>query len=149
MFLGLLTTVVCVYWGGLQRQYVGLMCETRLQTFGEDAVFTVKIVRAFKIETYRGQKTSTGDTREMGSCDKKDLHKTWLTVCLLIKAYSDLHDVLCNNWQTGLSSGTKFLDKGRRVFEKGDTAVVLEICLGNGGKSALLNTENSHFIWFC
>ena len=145
------------------------MCETRLQTFGEDAVFTVKIVRAFKMETYRGQKrdlitwtsehnrvnlkltfaTSTGDTREMGSCDKKDLHKTWLTVCLLIKAYSDLHDVLCNNWQTGLSSGTKFLDKGRRVFEKGDTAVVLEISLGNGGKSALLNTENSHFIWFC
>ena len=67
---------------------------------------------------------------------------------------SDLHDALRNNRQTGLSSGTKFLDIGRTVLEKGVTMVALEICLskkalvcnletvGNGGKSALLNTKD-------
>lgn len=62
----------------------------------------------------------------------------------------------CSYRQTGLSSGTKFSDIGRTVFEKDVTIVVLEICLlekalievdcnleavGNGGKSALLNTK--------
>ena len=42
---------------------------------------------------------------------------------------SDLHDALRNNRQTGLSSGTKFLDIERTVLEKGATAVALEICL--------------------
>ena len=63
---------------------------------------------------------------------------------------------LRSNWQTGSSSGTKFLDMGRTVFENGITVVVLEICLSekalvevefnletvdNGGKSVLLNTK--------
>ena len=72
------------------------MHETTLQTFGGDAVFTVKIVGVFKTETRRGRKrdlttwtcernglnltltftTLTGHTTEMGSRDKKDLHKT-------------------------------------------------------------------------
>ena len=72
------------------------MSKTMLEKFGVDAVFTVKIVGVFKTETRRGRKrnltiwtrqpngvnltltftTSTGDTREMGSRDKKDLHKT-------------------------------------------------------------------------
>ena len=42
---------------------------------------------------------------------------------------SNLHDALRNNRQTGLSSGTKFLDIERTVLEKGVTAVALEICL--------------------
>ena len=41
---------------------------------------------------------------------------------------SVLHDALRNNRQIGLSSGTKFLDIGRTVLEKGVTAVALEIC---------------------
>ena len=65
----------------------------------------------------------------MGSRGKKNLHKTWLTVCLLIGTNSDLHDVLRRNWRTGLSSGAKLLDVGRTVLEKGVTVVVLEICL--------------------
>lgn len=40
-----------------------------------------------------------------------------------------LHDALRNNRQTGLSSGTKFLDIGRTVLEKGVTVVALEIRL--------------------
>ena len=73
--------------------------------------------------------TSTGDTTEMGSSDEKDLHKTWLTVCILIGANSDLHDVLRCNWHTGFSSGARFLDIGKTNFEKRVTVVVLEICL--------------------
>ena len=73
--------------------------------------------------------TSAGDTTEMGSRDKKDLHKTWLTVYLLTETNSGLDDVLRSNWHTGLSSGAKFLDIGRKVFEKGVTVVVLQICL--------------------
>ena len=107
--------------------------------------------------------TLTGDTTEMGSSDKKDLHKTWLTACLLIGANSDLH-VLRSNWHTGLSSGARFLDLGRTVSERGVTVVVLEICLSekplievecnletvyHGGKSALLNTKETHFLQFC
>ena len=68
--------------------------------------------------------------------------------------------MLRRNWQTGLSSGTKFLDIVRTVFEKGVTVVVLEISLlekalievecnleivGNGGKSTLLNTKKQPF----
>ena len=126
MFAGLLTTTVCMYWGASQRWCVGLMRETTLQTFGGDAVFMVKIVGAFKTETRRGRKwdltrwtrerkgvnlaltfiASTGDTTEIGSRDK-DLHKTWLKVCLLIGTNSDLNDVLRSNWHTGLSSGAK------------------------------------------
>ena len=64
----------------------------------------------------------------------------------------------CSYRQTGLFSGTKFSDIGRTVFEKDVTIVVLEICLleqalievdcnletvGNGGKSALLNTKET------
>ena len=94
----------------------------------------------------------------MGSSDKKYLHKTWLTVCLLIGANSDLHDVLRSNWHTGLSSGVRFLETGRTVFETGLTVLVLEICLSekevievegnletvyNGGKSVLLNTKET------
>ena len=67
--------------------------------------------------------TSTGDTTEMESRDKKDLHKIWLTVCPLIGTNSDLHDVLRSNWYIGLSSAAKFLDIGRTVFEKGITVV--------------------------
>ena len=67
-----------------------------LQTFGGDTVFMVEIVLAFKTETRREWKiylttwkrerngvnltltftTSSGDTTEMGSSDKNDLHKT-------------------------------------------------------------------------
>ena len=68
--------------------------------------------------------------------------------------------MLCRKWQTSLSSGTKFLDIVRTVFEKGVTVVVLEISLlekalievecnleivGNGGKSTLLNTQKQPF----
>ena len=68
--------------------------------------------------------------------------------------------MLRRNWQTSLSSGTKFLDIVRTVFEKGVTVVVLEISLlekalievecnleivGNGGKSTLLNTQKQPF----
>ena len=68
--------------------------------------------------------------------------------------------MLRRNWQTSLSSGTKFLDIVRTVFEKGVTVVVLEISLlekalievecnleivGNGGKSTLLNTKKQPF----
>ena len=118
------------------------MRETTLQTFERHTVFTVETVGAFKTETFRGQKwdlttwtrerngvkftltftTSTADTTEIGSLNKKDLHKTWLTVCLLIGTNSDLH-VLRYNWHTGLSWRAKFLDIGRRVFEKGVTVV--------------------------
>ena len=49
---------------------------------------------------------STGDTTEIGSRDK-DLHKTWLKVCLLIGTNSNLNDVLRSNWHTALSSGAK------------------------------------------
>ena len=73
--------------------------------------------------------TSTSDTAEMVSPDKKDLHKTWLTVCLLTETNSALHDALHSNWYRGLSPRAKFLDVGRIVFEKGVTVVVLEICL--------------------
>ena len=65
--------------------------------------------------------TSTGDTTEMGSSDKKDLHKTWLTVCILIGANSDLHDVLRGNWHTGLSSGARFLDIGNSCIRNMST----------------------------
>ena len=41
MLIGLLTTVVCMYWGALQRGCVGFMHETALQTFGGSAVFPV------------------------------------------------------------------------------------------------------------
>ena len=100
--------------------------------------------------------TSTGDTIGMGSHDKNDLHGIWLTVCLLIGTNPDLYDVLLSNWQTGLFSGTTFLDIGRTVFENDATVFALEICLsqkalieiecnletvGNGGKLALLNTK--------
>ena len=61
-----------------------------------------------------------------------------------------------------LSSRLKFLDIGRRVFKKGVIVVVLEICLsekalikaecnleavGNGGKSALLNTKETAILF--
>ena len=126
MFAGLLTTTVCMYWGASQRWCVGLMRETTLQTFGGDTVFMMKIVGAFKTETRRGRKwdltrwarerkgvnliliftASTGDATEVGSRDK-DLHKTWLKVCLLIGTNSNLNDVLRSNWHTALSSGAK------------------------------------------
>ena len=69
--------------------------------------------------------------------------------------------MLHSNQQTGLSSGTKFLDIGRTVLEKGVTVVLLEICLsekalmelecnlekvGNGGKSASLNSKETAII---
>ena len=69
----------------LQRQSVGLMLETTLETLRVSTVFTLKIVGVFKTETRRGMKkvnltltftTSTGDTSRVGSRDKKDLHKT-------------------------------------------------------------------------
>ena len=143
MFATLLTITVCMYWGASQGQYVGLMREI----FGRDTVFRVKIVGAFKTETRRGRDwdlttrthelngvnltltfaISTGGTTEMRSRDRKDLHEIWLTVCFLIGRNSDLHDVLRSNWYTGLSSGAKFLDIGRTVFEKVVAVVVLEI----------------------
>ena len=72
------------------------MRETTWQIFYGDTVFTVKIVGVFKTEIHRGWKrdlttwtcvysavnltltfaTSTGDTTEMESRGKKDLHKT-------------------------------------------------------------------------
>ena len=72
------------------------MRETTLRTLGGIAVFSVKIVGAFKMETRREQKRdlttwirerngvnltlkftkSTGDTAGMGPRDKKDLHQT-------------------------------------------------------------------------
>ena len=81
------------------------MRDTTLQTFRRDTVFTMKIVGVFKTETRRERNknlttwtrerngvnltltftTSTGDTTEIGSLDKK---------CLLIVTNSDLHDVL-------------------------------------------------------
>ena len=126
-----------MYWGASHRQCVGLMRETTLQTFGGDAVFTVKIAGVFKTETRRGRTwdlttwtgerngvnlaltftTSTGYTTEMGSHDKKDLCKTWLTVCLLIGTSSELH-VLSINWHTGLSSGATFLDIGSTIYQR-------------------------------
>ena len=95
-------------------------------------MFIVIIVGAFKMKTRMGKKrdlttwtiqhkrvnvtliflTSTRDATEIGPRDKKDLHKTWLTECFLIRQNSDLHDVLRSNWARGLSSGTKFLDIG-------------------------------------
>ena len=149
MFATLLTITVCMYWGASQGQYVGLMREI----FGRDTVFRVKIVGAFKTETRRGRDwdlttrthelygvnltltfaISIGGTTEMRSRDRKDLHEIWLTVCFLIGRNSDLHDVLRSNWYTGLSSGAKFLDIGRTVFEKVVTVVVLEICLTDNG----------------
>ena len=69
----------------------------------------------------------------VGSCDKKALHKTWVTVCILIGTNSDLHYALCIKRQTGLSSGTKFLGVG-----KGVTVFVLEICLS---EKALMEVE--------
>ena len=71
--------------------------------------------------------------------------------------------MLRSHWQTVLSSGTKFLDIGRTVFEKGVIVVVLEICLSerasievecnletvdNGGKSALLNTKDTIILYY-
>ena len=105
MFTGLLTTTICSYWGGSQRRCVGLMQGTTLQILGRDTAITVEIVGAFKTETRRGRTwdlttwirerngmnlaltctKSTGDTTEMGSSAKNDLHKTWLTECLLIE----------------------------------------------------------------
>ena len=70
---------------------------------------------------------------------------------------SELHNVLPSNQQTGLSFGTKVLDIG---FENCVTVVVLEIYLsekalvevecnletaGSGGKSALVNTNETAF----
>lgn len=52
-FIGLLTIAQCVYSGDSQMQYVGLMLDTKLQTFGVSAVFTMKITGAFKIETHK------------------------------------------------------------------------------------------------
>ena len=80
--------------------------------------------------------TSVGDATGMESLDKKDLHKTWLTVYLLTGTNSDLHDMLRSNCHTSLSSGAKFLDVGRKIFEKGITVET-----DNGGKSALFNTK--------
>ena len=148
MFLGLLTRAVCVYWVALQRRCVGLTREIKLQTFGGDTLFTVKNVGVFKKETRRGQKrylntctrgrngvnltltftTSTGDTTGMGSHDKKNLHKMWLTVAFN-RSKIRLTWCVTGNWQTGLSSGTKILDIGKTVFEKDVPAVVLEISL--------------------
>ena len=140
----------------------------------------MKIV-VFKTETRKGRKwdlttwtrerngvnlaltftTSARDTTEMRSREKKDLHKTWLTVCLLNETNSDLH-VLRSNWHNCLSSGAKFLDIGRTVFKKGVTVAALEICLSekaltevecnlgtadNGGKSALLNTKETAILY--
>ena len=75
--------------------------------------------------------TSTGYTTEMRSRGKKDLCKTWLTVCLLIGTSSELH-VLRINWHAGLSSGATFLDI--------EAECNLETVY-NGGKSALPNTK--------
>ena len=87
--------------------------------------------------------TSTGGTA---------VDKTWSTVCISIGTNSDLQAVLRSNQQTGLSSGTKFLDVGKTVLEKSVAEVVLETSLSmkaliknecmlevvdNGGKSAL------------
>ena len=139
MLAGLLTATVSMYWGASKRWCVGLIPDIILQTFGGDIVLPVKIPGAFKTETSSGWKwdlttwirkrngvnlalgftTWTGDTTEMRSSDKKYLHKTWLTVCLLIGEYSDLHTGLRSNWQTGLPLGAKVLDIGRTVFEKG------------------------------
>ena len=75
---------------------VALMCECILQTFGGSAVFTAKVVAAFKTETRRGWKKDlttwtherngvnltltftipTGDITGIGSCAKKNLRKT-------------------------------------------------------------------------
>ena len=79
-----------------------------LQIFGGSVVFMVRIVDAFKAETCRIRKKDLNTwTRErngvnliltfttgMGSRDKKELHKTWLTLCLLIWTNSDFLDVL-------------------------------------------------------
>ena len=58
---------------------------------------------------------STGDVT-LWSCDKKDLHKKWSTVYILTKTSPDLHDALSSNLQTGLSSGTKFLNIGKQSW---------------------------------
>ena len=65
MFARFLTTTACMYWGALQRWCIGLMCETTLQTFGGDTVFTVKTAGASKTETGKGWKWDlTSWTRE-------------------------------------------------------------------------------------
>ena len=50
MFLGLLTTAVCMYRGALQMRCAGLMCEI---SAGGSAVFMMKTVGGFKMETRR------------------------------------------------------------------------------------------------
>ena len=70
--------------------------------------------------------TWIGDTTEMQLHDKKDLHKTWSIVCLLIGRNSDLHDVLHSDCSTSLFSRAKFLET-----------------VDNGGKSALFNTKEA------
>ena len=135
MFAGLMTATVCMYWGALQRWFVGSMCRwvwLHCKHFEEILCLRLKLL-LFLIQRHAGDErvispnggnltltftTSTSDMTEMGSGDKKDLYKIWLRVCTLIKTNSDLHDMLCSNWQRGLSSGTKFLDIGRTVFEK-------------------------------
>ena len=106
---------------------------TALKTFWGDTVFTVKIVGIFNTEARRRWKSDFTKRSELelniynvnwwydrnGIRWQKDLYKTWLRVCILIKTNSELHDVLCSNWQRVLSSGTKFLDIRRIVFEKG------------------------------
>ena len=59
MLVGLFITMVYVYWDLLQKQCLGLMLETTLQTFRGSAVFTVKIVDAFKMDTHIAQKRAS------------------------------------------------------------------------------------------
>ena len=140
MFATLLTITVCLYWGASQGQYVGLMRETTLQTFGRDTVFRVKIVGAFKTETRRGREWDlTTRTHELDIniciiswCYNRNAitwqeRFTWNMINLLLGRNLDLHDVLRSNWYIRLSSGAKFLDIGRTVFEKVVAVVVLEI----------------------
>ena len=70
--------------------------------------------------------------------------------------------MLRSNRQTSLPSGTKFLDIGRALLEERVAVVVLQMCLsekalmevecnletvGNGGKSALLNTKETVILY--
>ena len=73
VFVGLLTTAVCVYSGALQRRCVRLMRETTMQTFGGSTVFTVKIVGTFKKETRRVQKRVLTTL----TCERKRVTLNW------------------------------------------------------------------------
>ena len=68
-----------------------------LQTFEANALFTGRSFERNGVNLTSTFTTSAGEAIGTGSRNKKDLHNTRLTLCLLIGTNSDLHDVLGSN----------------------------------------------------